>query len=48
MLGEVQHGARAAQAVRTLAELVTGRTPQNAVKKGGFSFLPFLGKRKAG
>jgi pilus assembly protein CpaE len=43
MLAEVQPNARASEAIRQLAEILTGRAPQ-AVKKSGLSFL----RRKAG
>jgi pilus assembly protein CpaE len=48
MLTEVQPNARAADGVRLLAELVTGRVMQQAPKKAALSFLPFLNNRKAG
>lgn len=48
MLAEVQVGAKAAEAVRQLAELVSGRAISHVKKKSGMSFLPFLSNRKAG
>src|SRR5262249_47555220 len=47
MLAEVQPNSRAAEGIRLLAELVTGRAVAQA-KKGALSFLPFLTLRKAG
>jgi pilus assembly protein CpaE len=46
MLAEMQPNARASEAIRLLAEMVTGRTTSTA-KKSALSFLPFL-NRKAG
>ena len=48
MLFEVQPNSKAAEGIRVLAELVTGRAVQQASKKSALSFLPFLGNRKAG
>jgi pilus assembly protein CpaE len=48
MLAEVQADARAAEEIRHLAEVITGRAVQRAAKKSGLSFLPFLSQRKAG
>jgi pilus assembly protein CpaE len=48
MLAEVQPDSRAAEDVRHLAGLVTGRAVQRVTKKSGMSFLPFLSQRKAG
>jgi pilus assembly protein CpaE len=48
MLAEIQPNSRAAEGMRLLAELVTGRAIAQAPKKGGLSFLPFLSMRKAG
>lgn len=48
MLAEVQANARAADGIRLLAELVTGRAVAPASRKGGLSFLPFRSLRKAG
>ena len=45
MLAEVQAAAKASEAVRQLAELVTGRAVPTQSKKGGLSFLPFLAKK---
>jgi pilus assembly protein CpaE len=47
MLAQMQPTARVSEGIRTLAEMVTGRTVSASSKKGGISFLPFLG-RKAG
>jgi Flp pilus assembly CpaE family ATPase len=47
MLAEVQPNSKAAEAIRHLAEIVTGRHVQQVAKKSGLSFLPFL-NRKAG
>jgi pilus assembly protein CpaE len=47
MLAQMQPNARVSEGIRMLAEMVTGRTVSSAAKKGGMSFLPFLG-RKAG
>jgi pilus assembly protein CpaE len=48
MLAEIQPNSRAAEGLRMLAEMVTGRTVvSQPVKKSGLSFLPFL-NRKAG
>ncbi len=48
MLAEIQPASRAAEGMRVLAELVTGRAVVQAPKKGAISFLPFLSMRKAG
>ena len=48
MLAEVQIDARAAEDIRHLAGLVTGRAVERVAKKSSFSFLPFLSQRKAG
>jgi pilus assembly protein CpaE len=48
MLAEIQANSRAAEGLRLLAELVTGRSVSQAPKKGALSFLPFLSLRKAG
>lgn len=48
MLAEVQADSRAAECVRELAGLVTGRAVQRIAKKSGLKFLPFLSQRKAG
>jgi pilus assembly protein CpaE len=48
MLAEVQANSRAAEGVRLLAELVTGRAAAKSVKKNILSSLPFLAARKAG
>ena len=48
MLAEIQPTSRAAEGMRVLAELVTGRAVVQAPKKGAISFLPFLSMRKAG
>jgi pilus assembly protein CpaE len=47
MLAQMQPNARVSEGIRQLAEMVTGRTVSSSAKKGGISFLPFLG-RKAG
>lgn len=47
MLAQVQATARAADAMRQLAEIVTGRAVQQAPKKPSMAKLPFL-SRKAG
>jgi pilus assembly protein CpaE len=47
MLAEVQASSRAAEGMRLLAEMVTGRAAASPVKKSALSFLPFL-TRKAG
>jgi pilus assembly protein CpaE len=48
MLAEIQPNSRAAEGMRMLAEMVTGRTvASQPAKKNGLSFLPFL-NRKAG
>jgi pilus assembly protein CpaE len=47
MLAQMQPTARVSEGIRTIAEMVTGRTVSASSKKGGISFLPFLG-RKAG
>ncbi len=47
VLAEVQQNSRAAEGMRQLAELVTGRSISKTVKKNPLSFLPFLA-RKAG
>jgi pilus assembly protein CpaE len=48
MLAEIQPNSRAADGMRLLAELVTGRAVAQPAKKGGLNFLPFLSNRKAG
>ena len=45
MLGEVQPNAPASEAMRQLAEMVTGRAVSQPAKKNGLSFLPFLNKK---
>jgi len=47
MLAEVQANSRAAEGMRLLAEMVTGRSAAEPVKKSALAFLPFL-NRKAG
>jgi len=47
MLAQVQPNSRAAEGMRALAEMITGRTISQASKNGALSFLPFL-NRKAG
>ena len=47
MLGEFQPNSKPAEAIRQLAEIVTGRHVQQAAKKSSLSLLPFL-NRKAG
>jgi pilus assembly protein CpaE len=47
MLTQMQPNARVSEGIRSLAEMVTGRSAGSSTKKGGISFLPFLG-RKAG
>jgi pilus assembly protein CpaE len=47
MLAEVQPNSRAAEGMRLLAEMVTGRSVMQPAKKSALSFLPFL-NRKAG
>jgi pilus assembly protein CpaE len=47
MLAEVQPNSKAAEGIRMLSEMVTGRAVQSATKRSGLSFLPFL-NRKAG
>jgi len=46
MITELQPNSKPAEALRMLAELVTGRAMTQPAKKAGLSFLPFL--RKAG
>src|SRR6266850_1798555 len=48
MLAEIRPHAAASEGMRTLAELVTGRTANQVAKKGARSFLPFRSNRKAG
>jgi len=45
MLAEVQPKSKAAEGIRRLAELVTGRNIQPMTKKGGISILPFLNRK---
>jgi pilus assembly protein CpaE len=45
MLGEVQSNSRPAEAMRQLAEMITGRAVSQPVKKTGLSLLPFLNKK---
>jgi pilus assembly protein CpaE len=45
MLAEVQANARPSEAMRLLAEMVTGRAVSQPSKKSGLSFLPFLNKK---
>lgn len=45
MLSEVRPGSKVSEAVRTLAELLTGRSVQRAPKKSAISFLPFLTRK---
>src|SRR5258706_10085207 len=48
MLPEIRPHAAASEGMRTLAELVTGRTANQVAKKSARSFLPFRSNRKAG
>jgi pilus assembly protein CpaE len=45
MLAELQPKSKAAEGVRRLAELVTGRNIQPMTKKSGISILPFLTRK---
>jgi len=45
MLVEVQPKSKVSEGIRTLAELLTGRTVQQAPKKNGISLLPFLAQK---
>ena len=45
MLVEVQPKSKVSEGVRTLAELLTGRSVQQAPKKNGMSLLPFLAQK---
>jgi pilus assembly protein CpaE len=45
MVPEVQPNARSSEAIRQLAQLITGRQAQQVGKKSGLSFLPFLSKK---
>jgi len=45
MLAEVQPNARPSEAMRQLAEMITGRAVSQPAKKNGLSFLPFLNKK---
>ncbi len=45
MLVEVQPKSKVSEGVRTLAELLTGRTNQQVPKKSGISLLPFLAQK---
>ncbi|HXJ02955.1 MAG TPA: pilus assembly protein CpaE [Micropepsaceae bacterium] len=45
MLGEISPNGRPFEGIRQLAEMLTGRVANNAAKKGGLSFLPFLNRK---
>jgi pilus assembly protein CpaE len=45
MLVEVQPKSKVSEGVRTLAELLTGRSVHQVPKKSGISFLPFLAQK---
>ena len=45
MLAEVQPNAPPSEAMRQLAEMITGRAVSQPAKKNGLSFIPFLNKK---
>jgi pilus assembly protein CpaE len=45
MLAEAQPNAKASEAIRQLAEVITGRRVQQSTKKAAKSFLPFLNRK---
>jgi pilus assembly protein CpaE len=45
MIPEVAPNSRSAEAIRQLAQLITGRQVQQVGKKSGLSFLPFLNRK---